>query len=325
MNFIIRPANVPQDYAGIAAVLFAEWSGADTAEELAYADANRDPRYHHATFVAEETSGPEPLIVGVGFVGHDAMAHRTGKFRLNLRVHPDWQGQGAGKGLYHAILDYLAPFAPQELHATVWHAHPRTPRFLTERGFGEVWRRLDLELDVTEFDFAPYACLEEQLRAQGIVIKTYADLADAPDRVVKLYELDWALWQNIPYGQAVTKRSLAQYTTDEIHHPTFIPDACFIAIKGGEFIGYLKLIEGDGDFSTDMTGVLASYRGQGIATLLKLYSIHYALAHGPRRISTQNDLVNQAMLGLNKKLGFAEIGADLRFVKTMASPPNPRS
>jgi mycothiol synthase len=317
MQFTIRPIIVPQDYADIAAVLFADWSGADTAEELAYADANRDPRYHHATFVAEMPGEIEPLIVGVAFVGHDTLAHRAGKFQLNLRVYPDWQGHGIGKALYQAVLDHLVPLAPWELQTKVWHAHPRALRFLTERGFAEVWRRLDLELDVTKFDFSPYAGLEEKLQAQGIVVKTYTDLADDPDRLVKLYELDWALWQSIPYGEPVAKRSLTQFTTDEVNHPTFLPDACFIAVQGNDFIGYLKLIEGDGDFSTDMTGVHASYRGLGVATLLKLYSIRYALAHGNRALSTQNDAVNQAMLRLNKKLGFVQTGADLRFVKRL--------
>jgi len=54
MQFSIRSAILPQDYAAIAGVLAAEnpdWSA--SVEELAHEDAGRDPRYHHATFVAE--------------------------------------------------------------------------------------------------------------------------------------------------------------------------------------------------------------------------------------------------------------------------------
>lgn len=112
MTIIIRSANLPQDYAGIAAVLAAEspeWAA--TAEELAHEDAERDPHYHQAVFVAEEMSGDTPLMIGVAFVGHDTLAHREGKFIVNLRVHPDWQGRGAGKALYQATLDHLAPLA----------------------------------------------------------------------------------------------------------------------------------------------------------------------------------------------------------------------
>jgi GNAT superfamily N-acetyltransferase len=318
MSFAIRPANLPADYGMIAAVLAAESPGwAATAEELAYDDAERDPRYHHTTIVAEEVSGAAPLMVGVAFTGHDTLAHREGKFFINLRVHPDWQGLGIGKALYQAVLDHLAAYAPQELHAFVWHAHPRTPCFLLERGFVEAWRRVDLTLDVTDFAFTPYAGLEEKIRAQGIEIKTYADLAGDPDRVVKLYELDWALWQDIPYGEAVTKRSLEQFAASTTNHPDFLADACFVAMKGSDFAGYLNLLEADDGFSTDMTGVLPAYRGRGVATLLKLYSIRYAQAHGNRPLYTQNDPVNQAMLGLNNKLGFVFSGANIRFVKKL--------
>jgi GNAT superfamily N-acetyltransferase len=331
MSIIIRSANFPQDYAGIAAVLKAEspeWAA--TAEELAHEDAERDPQYHQAVFVAEEMSGDTPLIIGVAFVGHDTLAYREGKFILNLRVHPDWQGRGAGKALYQATLDHLAllgkqaaleqqaPLAGQELVADVWHAHPRTPRFLTERGFIEVWRRFNSYLDVAGFDFAPYVGLEERLNALGIEIKTYAELAADPDRLLKLYELDWAIWQDIPYGQPVAKRSLQQFALEEVNHPSYRPEACFIAVKEGEFIGYSNLADVEAGFDISMTGVLRSYRGQGVATLLKLYGIRYAQGHGNRRLWVVNDSTNTAMLALNAKLGFQRDGAMIRFVKRIA-------
>ncbi|MEZ4869424.1 MAG: GNAT family N-acetyltransferase [Caldilineaceae bacterium] len=320
MSLTVRPAVVPQDYAAIAAVLAAENPGyAETAEELAYDDASRDPTIHHATLVAEMSDEladrQTPLLVGVAFVEHDALAHQEGKFVINLRVQPDWQGHGVGKALYAALLAHLAPSTPHELTAMVWHQHPRTPRFLTERGFVEAWRREDRVLDVTAFDFTPYTGLEERLAAQGITVKTYADLAADPDRLTKLHELDWALWQSVPYGQTVTKRSLTQFAAQEVDHPKFIADACFIALRKDAWIGYSNLSATEGGFNTEMTGVLPAYRGQGVATLLKLYGIRYTQAHGKRRLETQNDAVNQAMIALNQKLGFVLEGANLRFVK----------
>src|SRR5262245_36114477 len=114
MNIAIRSARLLHDYDAIAAVLRSEYSGASTAEELAYEDAARDPRYHHAAFVVEESGGDEHLMVGVGFVGHDTLAHHEGKFEIDLRVRPDWQGCGVGKALYQVVLDHLASLAPQE-------------------------------------------------------------------------------------------------------------------------------------------------------------------------------------------------------------------
>ena len=71
----------------------------------------------------------------------------------------------------------------------VWQAHPRAARFLIDRGFVEAWRRLDSRLDVADFDWTPYAGLEEQIKSLGILVKTYAELAGDPDRLTKLYEL----------------------------------------------------------------------------------------------------------------------------------------
>jgi len=316
MQFIIRPAKLPQEYSAIAAVLEAEngdWG--ESAEELAYADATRAPHHYHATLVAEETSA-ERLLVGVAFVGHDELAYQATSFHLNLRVRPDWQGQGVGKALYQAALDQLAPQQPQELVAQVWHTHPRAVRFLTDRGFVETWRRVDWMLDATTFDFSPYTGLEKQLETERITIKTYAELAADPNCLVNLYELDWALWQSVPYGRTVTKRSLEQFIA-QVNHPIFLPDGCFIALAEGQFIGYSNLSMTDEGFNTEMTGVLPAYRGRGVATLLKLSGIRYAQAHGKPRLDTQNDAINQAIIALNQKLGFTQIGSTVRMSKPL--------
>jgi mycothiol synthase len=318
MHIAIRPANVPGDYAAMATVLEAESPGwAATAEELAHDDASRDPRYHHAAFVAEITEDDSILMVGIAFTELDKLALGKGRYNLNIRVHPDWQGRGVGKALYQVAMDHLATLAPHEITAMVWQAHPRAARFLSDRGFVEAWRRIDSRLDVADFDWTPYEGLEQQIRSIGIEVTTYAELDGDPDRLSKLYELDWALWQDIPYGQIVVQRSLEQFAAAEVNHPGYLPDACFIAIKNGEFVGYSNLIAAEDGFTIDMTGVARPFRGKGVATLLKLRGIRYAQEHGNSPLYAVNDPVNTAMLSLNQKLGFVRIGADLRFVKAL--------
>ena len=96
-----------------------------------------------------------------------------------------------------------------------------------------------------------------------------------------------------------------------------MPDACFIAVKRGEFVGYSNLITAQAGFDTDMTGVLRPYRGKGVATVLKLRGIRYAQEHGNRRLYVVNDSVNAAMLGLNAKLGFVRDGVNVRYRKVI--------
>jgi mycothiol synthase len=256
-------------------------------------------------------------MVGVAFTELDKLALGQGRFELNIRVRPDQQGRGVGKALYQTAIDHLATLAPREITAMVWQAHPRAARFLIDRGFVESWRRLDSRLDVADFDWTPYAGLEQQIRSLGIQVKTYAELAGDPDRLTKLYELDWALWQDIPYGQPVVQRTLEQFAAAEVNHPDYLPDACFIALKDAEFVGYSNLLAGEEGYNTDMTGVLRPYRGKGLATLLKLRGIRYAQAHGKPKLWAVNDSVNAAMLGLNQKLGFVREGANVRYVKVI--------
>src|SRR5580700_4032683 len=107
MEIVIRRASFPQDYAEIARVLRAEspeW--APTAEELARKDAIRDPQLHWAVLVAEDLSLESQSMVGLAYVGHDPLAHREGKFLMDIRVHPDVQGQGVGSLLYQEILHH---------------------------------------------------------------------------------------------------------------------------------------------------------------------------------------------------------------------------
>jgi RimJ/RimL family protein N-acetyltransferase len=103
-----------------------------------------------------------------------------------------------------------------------------------------------------------------------------------------------------------------------VNHPRFLPDACFIAVKRGEFVGYSNLITAQDGFDTDMTGVARPYRGKGVATLLKLRGIRYAQDHGNQKLWVVNDSVNAAMLALNAKLGFVRGGVNVRYLKVIA-------
>lgn len=312
MNVTVRRADLPRDYVGIAGVRNAEspeWP--TTPEALENEDRIRDPKLHWAAFVAMNDS----QMVGWGAIGHDPIAHRPSKFRLDIRVPPVMQGSGIGSRLYQALMAHVAPFEPRQFQTDVWETLERAIRFVTNRGFVEAWRRIDSRLDVSAFDFAPYAGLEARIRTLGIEIATYAELGPDPARLRKLYELDWAIWQDVPYGEPVTRRTLEQFCKEEVEDTDFISEACVIALKEQQFVGYSYLTEHRDHFVSEMTGVLRECRGQGLATLLKLHAIRYAQAHGGFEIRTTNDSTNAPMLALNAKLGFKRDGATIRFTK----------
>jgi ribosomal protein S18 acetylase RimI-like enzyme len=52
------------------------------------------------------------------------------------------------------------------------------------------------------------------------------------------------------------------------------------------------------------TGILPSFRGQGLGNLMKCWQISYARRHGFTRVVTNTRRSNKAMIKLNKKFGF---------------------
>jgi mycothiol synthase len=317
MALLIRPALAPGDYPNIAAVLSAESPQWPThPDRLAFEDRVRASDSFYLRLVALDATQPESPIVGVGTLEHDPLAHRADKLLIDIRVPPDLQGQGIGSQLYNKLIEQATLLNLRQLQTSVWWTLTAAIEFVQHRGFHGTWRRIDSCLNVSTFDSSPYLGLVERLCDEGIEIKTYAELPPET-RLEKLWQLDGALWAEVPYGEPVPPKSLEQLSKEEIESPRFLPDACFIAIHNNNFIGYSNITDHATQFVNEMTGVLPAYRGQGIATLLKLNTIEYAQAHGNLKISTTNDSVNNAMLALNTKLGFVSEGETIRFVKDL--------
>jgi mycothiol synthase len=322
MKIAVRPVLFPADYPALARFLTAENPTAPTTpEELARQDATRDPKYFWSMLVAEDVELSSTPLVGMASFSHDVWAHREGKFKVSIRVRSDLQGCGIGSALYQGVLATLKPLLlpTTELHAQVAEAHPRASRFAEDRGFVEGWRRIFSRLDVSRFEATPELERAEQLEIPGVEIVRWADLAHDPERLAKLCELDNTLWQSVPYGEPLTPRSVSQFEHEEVNTPKFLPEAYFISVHQGEFVGYSGLTWSGSHFTAEMTGTLTAYRGKGLATLLKMRTIRYAQAHGGHEIVTVNDAANASMIQLNRKLGFEPQSVVIRYIKRMDS------
>ena len=314
----IRPFNYTEsDYAAALAIQNAAWPDEpETVAEWQYRDRTHNPTYFQQRFMVESAGQP----VAHARVMETHWSYRPGKYGIWITVHPDHQRQGIGRMIYDHILTTLAarPLPPTMLICSVREDKMHAIRFVKQRGFQSVLRTPSSRLDVTRFDRSQFVPMLDKVKADGIAIYSVAELMTLdPDHRHKIYELDWQCTLDEPMSDAPTKPSFADYCKFFFDTPNFIPEACFIAIDNGEYVGLSALYRNQAqatELNTGFTAVLRSHRRRGIATALKVNAISYAQQHGYQGIKTGNE-ENNPMFAINQKLGFTPEPAWLDFQK----------
>src|SRR5690606_23520676 len=150
-------------------------------------------------------------------------------------------------------------------------------------------------------------------------IKTVRELETDPDRNAKLYKLEFALERDVPSPEPITEVPFEEWMK-LWDRPNLLPDAWFIAVHDGEYVGSTNLWKTqarDDLLYTGLTGVLREYRRKGIATALKLQAVRYAQTHGISQVRTWNAQSNEGMLGINVRLGFVRQPAYIMFTRKL--------
>jgi mycothiol synthase len=319
VRFKIREAKLPEDYPEIVAIINTlEPERPRTAALLEQQHQRREPHHHLEMFATELFEAEfEPKMVATSVVFHMPWAFQTDRLELKIRVLPEYRNQGIGSELLRTNLRHLESLGAHELIGNTTDQEPEALRFLAKHGFVEEWRRFEWRLRPSSINLANLTELEARAQRMGVQVFSYAQLGHDPHRARKLYELEAALDTDIPFGQVSTMPSFEQCVLQELEGPDFLADATFLAVHERRFIGLSSLIRSGGYLVVYMTGVLKEFRGQGLATLLKLHGIRYAFEHGNQEIRTFNDHTNTAMLEMNAKLGFTRGPVGLRFCKDL--------
>jgi GNAT superfamily N-acetyltransferase len=287
-----------------------------TADEMRFRDEHRDPKCKFQRWVAE----CDGRVVGSAEYGQMPDMYHPRKFFVSVTVHPDHQRRGIGSALYDEVVESLREFDPLVLRAWgVREDMPHSIQFITNRGFREEMRFWESRLNVTTFDFTPYEGLEEDVRARDIEIKTLRELESDPQRDRKLYELISELDQDVPSPETPTKVSYEHFIEHTLQNPNLLPDAYFVAVHDGEYVGTSNLwkSQGNDDIYTGLTGVKRAYRRKGIALAMKLRGIAHVKSLGRTLIKTWNESNNRPMLSINEMLGYVKQPAWISFVKVL--------
>jgi mycothiol synthase len=263
-----------------------------------------DPSLLRLQLVAER----DGLVVGWGEVGHMWWAYHPRRFVLRLDVDPASQEQGIGSQLYARLMDRLASWNPVVLGAETRETRPRSVEFLKHRGFAEHHRRWESCLVLSRARVERFAGAYERIAHQGIEIVTFAEeRARRGEQLLRdLFDLEVRAQRDEPrFDLGVL--SFERFVANELESGDALDDCSVLALNKQQLVGVSRLARNPSvpnQLHVGFTGVHPEYRGQGIASALKLRTVEYGRAHGLGDIRTENDTTNAAMLHINEALGF---------------------
>jgi GNAT superfamily N-acetyltransferase len=85
-----------------------------------------------------------------------------------------------------------------------------------------------------------------------------------------------------------------------------LPDGSFVALAGGEIVGWSGLVQHDNDGVAEdgLTVTRRDWRHRGLATTLKRMELAWAAEHGFREVVTWTQQGNEGMRSINELLGY---------------------
>jgi mycothiol synthase len=242
----------------------------------------RDPRRLY--LLAEEEGRP----VACGFAGPSDAAERG---FVAPRVLPVARRHGIGTALIVELASHLEELGFEIAGAHVDGNDEGSLAFARRFGFEEVDRQVEQVRVIGEEPAAE--------PPPGVVFVT---IAERPELLREAYPLGVEGWADMATSEPVTI-SLEDWLADEA---TF-PEGSFVALVGGEIVGYSGLCRRGDDATAaedGLTVVRADWRRRGLATALKRAELAWASAHGIREIVTWTQRGNDGMRAANERLGY---------------------
>ncbi|MEU9997960.1 GNAT family N-acetyltransferase [Streptomyces sp. NPDC050848] len=272
--------------------------------QVAFDWTHAHPDAHQRPLIAEV----DGEIVGTSQVrvAHDAPEPGVGS--VNVYVHPEKRGLGAGSLLVRASEEHLAEHGASTLYSWVLD-EPEFRAFAERHGYEARRSAHFLRLDLT----AGLPPLQEP--PAGVELRTAASFAADPR---PLFVLDAVTTADEPGDVGATLTDYEHWLATTWNHPLFDPELTTVAVVDGRAAAFSAAqTDGRGRYSTGMTGTDPAFRGRGLAKLAKNDSLHRARAAGCTEAFTGNDAGNEPMLAINKWFGYEICATEVRHVRTL--------
>jgi GNAT superfamily N-acetyltransferase len=276
-----------------------------TPDSLVYDLTHAHPASHYRPLVAEE----DGEIIGTAQVGIVHDSPEPGQGYVNVYVHPERTGRGAGTGLVRAAEEYLAGIGATKLYAWVLD-EPGNRAFAERHGYRDSRSAHFLRLDLTNGTLPPRPPLPA-----GIELRTGADFADDPRPV---FELDSETMSDEPSDIDYEFTDYEAWLEGTWNHPLLSPELTSIAVADGRPVAFSAArTDGGTRYGTVMTGTARAFRGRGLAKLAKTDSLHRAREAGLTEAFTGNDTGNGPMIAVNKWFGYEICATEVRYVREL--------
>lgn len=143
-----------------------------------------------------------------------------------------------------------------------------------------------------------HTAVAPDMRRQGV--------GDTPAARQAMWELERVVGRDIPGSPEAAIIPYAAYVERFCDAPGYDPAMQRIAADGAEWVGLARCeaLAGSDAMYNGITGVLAGWRGRGLAQALKPLVIRAATQRGAPYPRTHNDSRNAPMLAVNRKLGY---------------------
>ncbi|MDA1278417.1 MAG: GNAT family N-acetyltransferase [Chloroflexi bacterium] len=298
MQFSIRPVDPDHDFPELAAMLDQVMTNGMTVGSLRASASIPSPI--NRNMVAAYEHGQ---IIGWSSIGRGENEIPTRAFTSTI-AHPDYRRMGVGSALLCDVVDFAKSAGVNELKSRVKDSEPEWLEWAQAHGFIIERHSFRSSVTLAGFEDDSLAKRIKKLASDGITFTTLAKLGDTEADRRRYYEADSAAAIDIPGEDHVF--SWAEYEAEVFKNESYRPEGAHVAMDGNRIVGVANvMLDAEHNrMENAFTGVLAEYRGRGIAQALKLMTIEYARKSGIAEILTENDSENAPMLAVNRKLGY---------------------
>ena len=148
-------------------------------------------------------------------------------------------------------------------------------------------------------------------------------LRDCLVRPEPLFALYAEARADVPSTTPPTPWTRDEWRRETVDSPLIDLDASVVVFEGDEpvALAWLYSDRAGARAETVMAATRRDRRGRGLATLAKIESSRRAASLGIERILTGNDVGNEPMLAINRKLGFTQTAVVESFEKRLSTAP----